>query len=141
MNGYTIGQLAVAAGIPTSTIRYYERTRLLKPDYRTGGNYRGYSAASLDRLRFIRSAQATGFSLADVRELLNLTNDSKSPCHEVITLLKKRLEEVRRRIHELQMVEQTLSKSLKTCCRGNKPDLCQEITHLRSNRLVPASPI
>ena len=69
---FTIGQLARAATVPTSTVRFYERRGLLKPDARTSSNYRMYSARAAERLKFIRAAQATGFSLKDVREMLAL---------------------------------------------------------------------
>jgi MerR family mercuric resistance operon transcriptional regulator len=135
MEVFTIGQLAKCAGVPTSTLRYYERSGLLKPDARTGGNYRAYGERSLSRLKFIRSAQATGFSLDDIRELLSLTHDDE-PCEEVITLTQKRLTEVRERIKELRHVEKVLAKSLTTCCTGNSPDLCDEIAKLKG----PAGP-
>lgn len=67
--GHTIGRLAGVAGVPVSTVRYYERAGLLRPEARTGGNYRFYGPASLARLRFIRAAQATGFGLKDIQEL------------------------------------------------------------------------
>ena len=91
MKGFTIGPLASAVGVPTSTLRFYERAGLLKPDARTGGNYREYGEKALDRLRFIRSAQATGFSLDDIREFLSLTHSDDPPCEEVLTLTKKLL--------------------------------------------------
>ena len=131
MEGYTIGQLAKAARVPTSTVRYYERAGLLKPEFRTGGNYRGYSDRALERLRFIRSAQATGFSLADIIELLSLTSSEDSPCDDVVSLLGRRLADVRERIRELRDIERVLAKSLKGCCAGNEPDLCDEIVKLR----------
>jgi len=134
MDGYTIGQLAKAANVPTSTVRYYERTGLLKPDYRTGGNYRGYSGEALERLRFIRSAQATGFSLADVKRLLRLIPSDQSPCKDVASLLTKRLAEVQQRIQELRLVERVLSKSLKGCCTGDEPDLCEAIVKMQGKQ-------
>ena len=130
MSGYTIGELAKSVGVPTSTIRFYERTGLFKPDARTDGNYRQYTAASLERLRFIRSAQSTGFSIEDIRELLSLTHSDDPPCDDVVALTKKRLGEVRGRIKELKRVEKVLTKSLATCCKGEGPDLCDEITRL-----------
>ena len=133
VKGFTIGELAKAAGVPTTTLRYYERANLLKPDARTEGNYRSYSRQSLDRLRFIRSAQATGFSLEDVRELLSLTHCDDPPCEDVLTLTKKRLAEVRDRIKELRHVEKVLAKSLGDCCTGDSPDLCQELTRLKGS--------
>jgi MerR family mercuric resistance operon transcriptional regulator len=136
MRTYSIGQLAEAAGVPTSTVRFYERAGLLKPDARTGGNYRSYGERSLERLRFIRSAQATGFSLDGVRELLSLTYSDEPPCEEVLTLTKKRLDEVRERIKELRHVEKVLAASLADCCTGKSPDLCNEISRLQSS-VVP----
>jgi MerR family mercuric resistance operon transcriptional regulator len=133
----TIGALAKAAGVPTSTIRYYERSGLLRPVARTGGNYRAYTQQSLDRLRFIRSAQATGFSLDDVRELLSLTHSDDPPCDEVLTLTKKRLSEVRERIKELRHVEKVLARSLDDCCTGQAPDLCERITRLKGPAARP----
>ena len=130
VNSYTIGELARAVGVPTSTIRYYERAGLLRPDARTYSNYRQYTAKTLDRLRFIRSAQATGFSLEDIRQLLSLTHADEPPCAEVVTLTKKRLGEIRQRVKELRHVERVLAKSLDDCCKGTGPDMCDEIVRL-----------
>ena len=131
MKAYTIGQLARAADVPTSTIRFYERTGLFRPDGRSGSNYRQYTPEALARLRFIRSAQATGFSLDDVRDLLKLTDSDEAPCNDIAVLTHKRLGEVRRRIRELRHVERVLSQSLKNCCRGDSPDLCDRIIGLK----------
>ncbi|HEV8607891.1 MAG TPA: heavy metal-responsive transcriptional regulator [Tepidisphaeraceae bacterium] len=130
MSSYTIGQLASAVGVPTSTLRYYERSGLLKPDFRTEGNYRAYSPEALERLRFIRAAQATGFSLQDVQEMLQLTYSTEPPCREIVTLLQNRLADIRARVKELRRMENALSKALTTCCRGGR-DWCQEIERLK----------
>lgn len=131
MDGYTIGQLACAADVPRSTLRFYERTGLFKPSGRSGSNYRHYSSQALERLRFIRSAQATGFSLDDVRELLKLTDSDKAPCEDVIALTKNRLAEVRKRLKELRHVERVLSQSLENCCTSKSPDLCDRIIGMK----------
>lgn len=136
--GHTIGQLARAAGVPISTVRYYERARLLRPDARTGGNYRFYGAAALARLRFIRAAQATGFSLGDIRELLGLTTSDDPPCEEIESVTRKRLAEVRQRIKELRHVETVLRKSLDACCKGESLDLCTEIGRLSGSPMTCA---
>ncbi len=73
----TIGELAKAAGVPTSTVRYYERAGILRPSGRSAGNYRVYSKSELERLRFIRAAQATGFTLDDIKSLLRPAACSK----------------------------------------------------------------
>jgi MerR family mercuric resistance operon transcriptional regulator len=131
MSTYTIGQLAKAAAVPTSTLRFYERTRLLTPATRSESNYRQYDSAALERLRFIRAAQATGFSIEDIRELLSLTHSDDPPCDDVLSLMTNRLAEVRERLKKLRHVERILSRSLKQCCSGKDIDLCGEITRLR----------
>ena len=137
MDGLTIGQLAKRAGVPTSTVRYYERAGLLTPDARTGGNYRAYAPHSLDRLKFIRTAQATGFSLGDIRELLSLTHSDDPPCGGLAAVSRNRLRDVRDRIRQLKHVERVLARSVSTCCSGDEPDLCEEITRLRGPAARP----
>jgi DNA-binding transcriptional MerR regulator len=132
MQGFTIGQLANQVGVAISTLRYYERIGLVKPNGRTEGNYRHYDQRALARLRFIRSAQATGFSIEDIRELLSLTDSEEPPCEEVATLTRKRLGEIRTRIKQLREVEKVLAKSMSDCCTGQEPALCEEITRLQS---------
>jgi DNA-binding transcriptional MerR regulator len=80
---YTIGQIAHAAGVPPSTVRYYERIGLLSPEGRTAGNYRLYGPEALARLRFIRAAQGTGFTLEHITALLKLRDSTPSVCQDV----------------------------------------------------------
>jgi DNA-binding transcriptional MerR regulator len=127
----SIGQLAGSAGVPASTVRYYERSGLLKPDERSGGNYRQYHPKSAEKLRFIRSAQAVGLSLKEVAEMLELTESPKSPCGDVIGLLQRRLDEVREKLKALRRVERTLAGALNTCCKGDRRSLCDAIEHLK----------
>ncbi len=76
---YTIGKLAKAAEVPVSTVRYYEKRGLLTPDQRTPSSYRLYGEESLQRLRFIRAAQTSGFTLEDIAMLLDLREGSLDP--------------------------------------------------------------
>ena len=108
----TIGELARAAGVPVSTVRFYERRGLIRPDARTAANYRTYSARSAQRLAFIRAAQASGFSLKDIREMLALTFTDEPPCDEIASLIEHRLADVRQRLAELKRVERQLSRCL-----------------------------
>ncbi len=133
MNRYTIGQLARAAGVPVTTLRYYERSGLLTPEYRTAGNYRAYTPAALERLRFIRAAQATGFSLGDIEQMLGLTDSDEPPCKEILALLQNRLDDVRQRLRELRRVERALADSLQTCCK-NSPDWCEQVHRLKASK-------
>jgi DNA-binding transcriptional MerR regulator len=112
---YTIGQLARAAGVPTSTVRYYERIGLLHPDARTAGNYRLYSEEALERLHFIRAAQTTGFTLEDITVLIQLRNATPHVCQEVQLLIEERLSDLQRRMADLRHVQRVLKSTLKTC--------------------------
>ena len=77
---YTIGELAKAADVASSTLRYYERRGLVEPDNRSEGNYRLYGPETLERVRFIRAAQATGFTLDDVAMLLDVRVAANAAC-------------------------------------------------------------
>ena len=77
----TIGEIAKTVGVATSTLRYYERAGLLAAPARSAARYRVYDEASLQRLRFIRAAQAVGFTLDDIRLLLSLNSDAS--CRDV----------------------------------------------------------
>src|SRR5437867_5807252 len=118
MPGYTIGQLARGANVPVSTVRFYERHGILKPRGRSGGNYRQYDDASLERLRFIRASQAIGFSLADIRALIEIAYAEETPCDEMLGVGQKQLAEVRQRLKDLRRVEKALAKVIESCCRG-----------------------
>lgn len=126
----TIGQLAKAAGVPTTTVRYYERTGLLKPEARTESNYRSYTTASLNRLRFIRTAQSAGLSLDDVANLIRLTDQREAPCAEVQTILRQRLAEVHQRIQELGSVKSAVESALHACRCAPRGGLCADIDRL-----------
>lgn len=132
----TIGQLARAAGVPVSTVRYYERLGLFKADARTGANYRAYSLRAVERMKFIRAAQATGFQLDDVRQMLELTHSDASPCDDVAALIAHRLKDVKNRLRELRRVECALLTAKKSCCQGG-PDWCSEVERLKNSSLVP----
>jgi DNA-binding transcriptional MerR regulator len=129
----TIGEVARAAGVPISTVRFYERRGLLKPDGRTQSNYRTYSTRSAERLKFIRAAQATGFNLKDIREMLALTYSEGPPCAEVAALIGRRLADVKHRLRELNRIERALTVALQSCCKGG-PDWCNEIERIRSGK-------
>jgi len=139
MTGYTIGQLACAAGVPTSTVRFYERRGLIRPDARTDSNYRTYSAGAAERLKFIRAAQASGFSLKDIKEMLALTYSAHPPCAEVAALIKHRLDDVRGRLRELKRVDRALTAALNSCCDGG-PDWCAVIERLKGRTSTSCAP-
>lgn len=122
---FTIGELARAAEVPTSTVRYYEREGILRPAGRSASNYRLYSAQDVERLRFIRAAQATGFTLKDVTELLR-----PAPCGKVQGLIEHRLESVAERMRHLRHVQRVLRRSLDECHRHERSGRCRVIDDL-----------
>ncbi len=112
----TIGQAADAAGVAATTLRYYEREGLLAPSKRSGAGYRLYDAQTVERLLFIRSAQAVGFALDDIRRLLALdAADSRACRSEVQPLLEHRIEDIDRRIKDLKRVRSALARALERC--------------------------
>jgi MerR family mercuric resistance operon transcriptional regulator len=142
MPHFTIGQLARAAGVPTSTVRYYERSRLLHPDGRTDGNYRVYGPTALERLSFIRAAQAIGLTLEDIATLLDFRDGRTAPCRKVQALIEERLSEMKRRLEQLRHVEAVLRSSLRMCRRTERSGRCEVIENLKaaaSPRYGPAS--
>ena len=83
MEGLRTGELAIQGGVNLETIRYYERRGLLPKPPRTSAGYRAFDAEAVRRLRFIKQAQALGFSLKEVRELLALRLNPRTSCADV----------------------------------------------------------
>lgn len=127
---YTIGELARAAGVPVSTVRYYERRGLLTPAGRTRSAYRVYGPAELRRLRFLRAAQASGFRLDDARLLLELREGETDPCGRVREVIAARLAAVRRELAELGRLERTLAGALQWCERSAGTGACPVLDEL-----------
>jgi DNA-binding transcriptional MerR regulator len=128
---YTISQLAHAAEVPITTVRYYERVGLVRPEDRSAGNYRLYSDESLQKLKFIRTAQAIGFTLDDVKALLSAPDSSAASCRQVQSLIEARLAEVAQRLKDLRHVQQVLKSALAKCRETERVDCCHVIETLR----------
>lgn len=121
---FTIGALAGAVGVPTSTIRYYERRGLLVAEGRSERNYRLYGEEALDRLRFVRSAQAAGFTLSDIDALLRFRAGDAAPCRKVQELITARLDQVAGQIDHLRLVHRMLGKWLEVCREAQRSGQC-----------------
>jgi MerR family mercuric resistance operon transcriptional regulator len=126
----TIGRLARAADVPTTTVRYYERIGLLAPAGRTSSNYRFYGDGALERLRFIRAAQSNGFTLDDVATLLAFRDRPDSVCGDVQKLIERRAADLERRIAELHDLRRTLTTILEECRKSQPNGACQAIDRL-----------
>ena len=113
MESIGIGTLAKRAGVSIDTVRYYERGGLLAPKTRLASGYRRYSELEVSRLRFIRRAQALGFSLKEVKELLALSN--LRDVGRVKRAAQAKLADVEERIASLERVRKGLSSLIAAC--------------------------
>lgn len=111
-----IGAIARRAGVGIDTVRYYERAGLLEPRQRLDSGYRRYSEDEVARLRFIRRAQALGFSLKEIQELLELS--TRRDVARVKRTAEAKLQDINERIAELQRVRDGLA-TLVTACPGH----------------------
>jgi MerR family copper efflux transcriptional regulator len=112
-----IGELAKQSGLTSTALRYYEKTGLLRPTYRTRAGYRAYEASVLPRLAFIRAAQAVGLTLAEIRDVIRIREGGTPPCRHVVDLIDRRRGEVRARILDLQRLERELAELAETGAR------------------------
>lgn len=121
MKSDTIGGLAEAAGVGVETVRFYQRRGLLPEPPRPHGEVRRYGASELKRLRFIRSAQAAGFTLAEIGELLAL--DATDDRARVRALAEQRVVALDARIAELGKARAALA-GLATTCASQRGGSC-----------------
>lgn len=106
-----IGELARATGESVKTLRYWEERALLDAE-RSESGYRHFLDTMIDRVGFIRQAQALGFTLGEIREIVALHSEGVRPCDEVRDALEAHLESVRTRIASLRSLERELSRRL-----------------------------
>ena len=88
-----IGEVAKLSGIGIEALRFYERSGVLESPARTESGYRLYDAGVLERLAFIKQAQALGFSLDEVKRIIDDARAGTSPCDEVRAIVRRRLQE------------------------------------------------
>lgn len=103
-----IGELAVAVGITTKTIRFYENIGLLPSAPRTEAGYRIYSSEDVDRLEFIRKSKQLGLSLDDIVGILQLHDRSEPTCFHVAELLDDKVRQVDEALRELRDLRREL---------------------------------
>ena len=131
---YTIGELARSCGVPDSSLRYYERIGLLRPKGRTAGNYRYYGPDAVERLEFIRAAQAAGFDLESIRSMLAPLKGRSARCAEIQETVDTRLTAVRDQLRKLRHVEKVLLEFHQACEKTNPDASCPVIEQLARPR-------
>jgi Cu(I)-responsive transcriptional regulator len=113
-----IGELARAADTKAETIRYYERIGLLPAPPRTAGNYRDYSVAHVTRLTFTRRARDLGFSIEQIRALLDLADRKEQSCEAVDVIAREHLAQVKRKLADLAALRRVLDALIGRCQHG-----------------------
>jgi DNA-binding transcriptional MerR regulator len=105
-----IGELATEVGLTTKAIRYYESIGLLEEPARTPSGYRIYGTGAVERLRFVREAQATGLSLAEIGSILEIKSEGGQSCSHTRALLEQHLQDLDRQIIRLQVAREELAR-------------------------------
>lgn len=126
--GMTIGQLAATGGVNVETIRYYQREKLLIAPKRTLGSIRRYGEEELNRLLFIKRAQAIGFSLTEITLLLQLAEGEH--CAETQALAEKKIGVIKQKLADLRAIESALGKLISACRKGKSGCGCPIIDSL-----------
>jgi MerR family Zn(II)-responsive transcriptional regulator of zntA len=118
---FTIGRLAALTELTTDALRYYEREKLFAPAAKSAGGYRLYEQESVRRIRFIKQAQQCGFTLADIRELLNLRNRDSACCNDVRRLAVEKRLQLEGTIKAMKSMSKALERLIAYCADDAKP--------------------
>ncbi len=111
----TIGRVAKATGLGVETIRYYEREKLILPPARSDSGYRHYDESAIERIEFIIRAKALGFTLHEIKELLNLHDDPDTTCADFKARAEQKISQIQQKINALQEMRENLSQVTEAC--------------------------
>lgn len=117
-----IGAASQASGVSQRMIRHYEKIGLIPAPPRRDSGYRDYSQADVHRLHFIANARDLGFPIDDIRDLLDLWNDSRRASSDVKALALARADELGRKADDLQAMRRALLELAKRCHGDDRPD-------------------
>ena len=133
-----IGELSRATGTNIETIRYYERIGLLPAPDRTAANYRSYTGAHRSRLSFVRHSRELGFTIEEIRSLLDLSDDPARDCGEADRIATAHLEQVEAKIAQLTLLREEPTRIVGRC-RGGLAGDCRVIEALGDHALCEAA--
>ncbi len=136
-NYLQIGELAKQTGIAVSALRYYQEVGLLEPSYISESKYRYYKLSDIALAKFIKKSQKLGFSLDEIKQILNERHEGRSPCPKVRTLARQKINKLHEQIDELKKLEKELkdyivetnsafdssSSDNRICCLIDKADV------------------
>jgi Hg(II)-responsive transcriptional regulator len=123
MKSMKIGEVAARSGIGIETIRYYEREGLLLQPERRPSGYRQYDEATVERLDYIKRAKDLGFTLAEIKGLLDLSF-SHSCCDQVRQTAEAKIAAIEAKIRDLQRMKKSLGAIINGCRAGDAPHAC-----------------
>ena len=128
-DGLTVGRTARLAEVGIPTMRFYERAGLLPKPTRTASNYRLYRDEAVTRIRFIRRAQQLGFTLKEIKDLLELRVSRRTSCAEVRSRAEAKIADIESRIRSLRQMRRALGKLAHECETQSGGD-CPLLKHL-----------
>ena len=121
MKHYKVGEIAEKIGLNVETLRYYEKIKIMPKPKRMESRYRIYDELDLKRLLFIKRAKELGFTLKEIKELLNLKIESTATCGDVKHLAEHKLTDIEERIRDLKNIKKVLLKLITQC-------VCEEVS-------------
>jgi len=130
----SIGELSKYCGVNVETVRYYERIKMLSAPPRTASGRRVYGPAEKRALSFIRRSRDLGFTLEEIRALLDLGGPERASCADVHKIASAHLAKVRSKLSDLAKLEAILSETVARCTDGAAPD-CPVLDILDAGRL------
>jgi MerR family copper efflux transcriptional regulator len=137
MSGLTIGALAERAKVHVETLRYYERRGLVARPPRSASNYRLYPEDAVKRVLFIKRAQALGFSLKDIKELLSLRAAPEAGCGEIRRHAEAKIRDIDEKIHSLMAMKSALSRPVAECSGRGPLTECPILESLDTTEAMP----
>ena len=129
-----IGEISKKTGVSVGTLRYYESLRLLQPAERGESSYRYYHPDTVEQVQFIKQAQALGFSLDDIRSILEVRNHGQMPCDLVQTLLQQKIAHLDSQIQQMIAFKEELEEYRD---RWSKMSDSKMASHLSEDQVCP----
>lgn len=138
--GLLIGKVSKISGTSVDTIRFYEKYGLIPPPSRRESGYREYSGDAVSRLAFIRNAKELGFTLLEIREMLELRTTPGTPCQSVQKLAEEKIHVATEKIERLKAIRSALEKLVEECVEScqDPGDRMSECPILRALETPPS---
>lgn len=130
----TIGELSKLSGFPADTIRYYEKLGILKKPDRAGNGYRVYTSDTLNILLFIRRGKVMNFTLDEIKQVLNMTEDETAVCGDVLPMVEEKIIKFKQQIEDTKIALKSLEHFAKNCPGGQVPAEHCPFVHYLNNK-------